>query len=95
MRIDRAALRLLSTHRLIKLSVDLFVILSLSRTASSRITTQSLDRKLLMSPNEADRSPVLCNKYALDDLEDEMLRWQPPPQTKGKYQRILLFDLYE
>ncbi|XP_070153701.1 uncharacterized protein Galene [Polyergus mexicanus] len=48
--------------------------------ASSRITTQSLDRKLLMSPNEADRSPVLCNKYALDDLEDEMLRWQS--QTK-------------
>ncbi|XP_029159233.1 uncharacterized protein LOC114931398 isoform X2 [Nylanderia fulva] len=50
--------------------------------ASPRMTTQSLDRKLLMSPNDADRSPVLCNKYALDDLEDEMLRWQPPPQTR-------------
>ncbi|XP_072758263.1 uncharacterized protein Galene [Anoplolepis gracilipes] len=50
--------------------------------ASPRMATQSLDRKLLMSSNEADRSPVLCNKYALDDLEDEMLRWQPPPQTR-------------
>ncbi|XP_011698756.1 PREDICTED: uncharacterized protein LOC105456429 isoform X2 [Wasmannia auropunctata] len=47
--------------------------------ASSRITTQSLDRKLLMNPNEADRSPVLCNKYALDDLEHETSRWQLPP----------------
>ncbi|XP_012533821.1 uncharacterized protein LOC105835262 isoform X2 [Monomorium pharaonis] len=46
--------------------------------ANPRITTQSLDRKLLMSPNDADRSPVLCNKYALADLEDESSRWQPP-----------------
>ncbi|XP_014479165.1 PREDICTED: uncharacterized protein LOC106746743 isoform X2 [Dinoponera quadriceps] len=47
--------------------------------ASPRMTTQSLDRKLLMGPSETDRSQVLCNRYALDDLEDEMLRWQPPP----------------
>jgi len=47
--------------------------------------TQSLDRKLLLGPNEVDRSPVLCNKYALDDLEDEMPRWQPPPRNRGKY----------
>ncbi|KYQ46544.1 TWiK family of potassium channels protein 7 [Trachymyrmex zeteki] len=46
--------------------------------ASPKITTQSLDRKLLMNPNEADRSPVLCNRYALDDLEDETSRWQLP-----------------
>lgn len=51
--------------------------------ASPRMTTQSLDRKLLMSPNEADRSPVLCNKYALDDLEDEMLRWQPQTRVEN------------
>ncbi|KAL6257320.1 hypothetical protein P5V15_010895 [Pogonomyrmex californicus] len=50
--------------------------------ASPRITTQSLDRKLLMNPNEADRSPVLCNKYALDDLEDETSRWRQLPQNK-------------
>ncbi|XP_077273512.1 potassium two pore domain channel subfamily K member galene isoform X2 [Temnothorax americanus] len=50
--------------------------------AKPRITTQSLDRKLLMSPNEADRSPVLCNKYALDDFEDETSRWRQPPQDK-------------
>ncbi|RLU22968.1 hypothetical protein DMN91_005246 [Ooceraea biroi] len=49
--------------------------------ASPRMT-QSLDRKLLLGPNEVDRSPVLCNKYALDDLEDEMLRWQPPPRNR-------------
>ncbi|KAL6432873.1 hypothetical protein ACFW04_006316 [Cataglyphis niger] len=61
---------------------DLQVATPKSVRASPRITTQSLDRKLLMNPNEADRSPVLCNKYALDDLEDEMLRWQRPPQTK-------------
>ncbi|KAL0126735.1 hypothetical protein PUN28_005239 [Cardiocondyla obscurior] len=52
--------------------------------AGSRIMTQSLDRKLLMSPNDADRSPVLCNKYALDDLEDEISRWRPPPRDKAE-----------
>ncbi|EFN76118.1 Two pore potassium channel protein sup-9 [Harpegnathos saltator] len=58
--------------------------------ASPRMTTQSLDRKLLMGPSETDRSQVLCNRYALDDLEDEMLRWQqpqppPPPRNRGEY----------
>ncbi|XP_011262011.1 uncharacterized protein LOC105254800 isoform X2 [Camponotus floridanus] len=55
--------------------------------ASPRMTTQSLDRKLLMNPNDADRSPVLCNKYALDDLEDEMLRWQSSSRTRENSQR--------
>ncbi|GAB1859539.1 Potassium channel subfamily K member 9 [Camponotus japonicus] len=55
--------------------------------ASPRMTTQSLDRKLLMNPNDADRSPVLCNKYALDDLEDEMLRWQSSSRTRENSER--------
>ncbi|KAG7197188.1 hypothetical protein KM043_007266 [Ampulex compressa] len=45
-------------------------------------TTQSLDRKLLVNPSEADRSPVLCNKYALDDLEDDLPRWRPPSPNR-------------
>ncbi|XP_067213829.1 uncharacterized protein [Linepithema humile] len=52
------------------------------RSVRARMATQSLDRKLLMGPNDADRSPVLCNKYALDDLEDEILKWQPSPQNR-------------
>ncbi|XP_017891152.1 uncharacterized protein LOC108631614 isoform X2 [Ceratina calcarata] len=44
--------------------------------ASPKMTTQSLDRKLLRSPNDNDRSPVVCNKYALDDLENETRRWR-------------------
>lgn len=48
-----------------------------SSKASSKMTTQSLDRKLLMrSPHDIDRSSVLCNKYALDNLENELRRWQ-------------------
>nr|XP_012141046.1 PREDICTED: uncharacterized protein LOC100877475 isoform X2 [Megachile rotundata] len=44
---------------------------------SPKMTTQSLDRKLLMrSPTDTDRSAVLCNKYALDDLENELRRWR-------------------
>ncbi|XP_076681988.1 potassium two pore domain channel subfamily K member galene isoform X1 [Andrena cerasifolii] len=48
--------------------------------ASPKLTTQSLDRRLLMnrSPHDTDRSPVLCNRYALDDLDNELLRWQAP-----------------
>nr|XP_031838304.1 uncharacterized protein LOC116429463 isoform X2 [Nomia melanderi] len=40
--------------------------------------TQSLDRRLLMNraSNDTDRSSVLCNKYALHDLENELQRWQ-------------------
>ncbi|XP_043250573.1 uncharacterized protein LOC122396337 [Colletes gigas] len=50
-----------------------------SRTrASPKMTTQSLDRRLIMnrSPNDTDRSAVLCNRYALDELQDELKRWQ-------------------
>ncbi|XP_043796576.1 uncharacterized protein LOC122717008 isoform X2 [Apis laboriosa] len=47
-----------------------------SNKASSKMTTQSLDRKLLMrSSHDIDRSSVLCNKYALDNLENELRRW--------------------
>ncbi|OAD52908.1 Two pore potassium channel protein sup-9 [Eufriesea mexicana] len=54
-----------------------------SSTASPKMTTQSLDRKLLMrSPNDTDRSPVLCNKYALDDLENELQQWQTSAGSK-------------
>ncbi|KAH0946822.1 hypothetical protein HN011_003471 [Eciton burchellii] len=60
---------------------DVAVAMPRNVRASSRMT-QSLDRKLLLGPNEVDRSPVLCNKYALDDLEDEMPRWQPPPRNR-------------
>lgn len=53
------------------------------RLASPKMTTQSLDRKLLMrSPNDTDRSPVLCNQYALDDLEDELRRWHSSTEDK-------------
>lgn len=53
------------------------------RLASPKMTTQSLDRKLLMrSPNDTDRSPVLCNQYALDDLEDELRRWHSSAENK-------------
>ncbi|XP_015429617.1 PREDICTED: uncharacterized protein LOC107186298 [Dufourea novaeangliae] len=47
-------------------------------TTASPKMTQSLDRRLVMNraPNDTDRSPVLCNKYALDDLENELQRWQ-------------------
>ncbi|XP_076645033.1 potassium two pore domain channel subfamily K member galene [Halictus rubicundus] len=47
-------------------------------TAASPKMTQSLDRRLLMNraPNDTDRSSVLCNKYALNDLEDELRQWQ-------------------
>ncbi|KOX71128.1 Two pore potassium channel protein sup-9 [Melipona quadrifasciata] len=55
-------------------------------TASPRITTQSLDRKLLMrSPNDTDRSAVLCNKYALDVLEIELRRWQVSAGNKNDW----------
>ncbi|XP_043529101.1 uncharacterized protein LOC122538794, partial [Frieseomelitta varia] len=51
--------------------------------ASPKMTTQSLDRKLLMrSPNDTDRSAVLCNKYALDVLENELRRWQASAGNK-------------
>ncbi|XP_076479848.1 potassium two pore domain channel subfamily K member galene isoform X2 [Bombus vancouverensis nearcticus] len=54
-----------------------------SSRASPKMTTQSLDRKLLMrSPNDTDRSPVLCNQYALDDLEDELRRWHSSAENK-------------
>ncbi|KAK1130937.1 hypothetical protein K0M31_017242 [Melipona bicolor] len=53
-------------------------------TASPKMTTQSLDRKLLMhSPNDTDRSAVLCNKYALDVLEIELRRWQVSAENKN------------
>ncbi|XP_076160353.1 potassium two pore domain channel subfamily K member galene isoform X2 [Ptiloglossa arizonensis] len=46
--------------------------------ANSKMTTQSLDRRLIMnrSLNDTDRSSVLCNRYALDDLQDELRQWQ-------------------
>ncbi|XP_029051178.2 uncharacterized protein LOC114879924 [Osmia bicornis bicornis] len=45
--------------------------------ASPKMTTQSLDRKLVMrSFTDTDRSAVLCNRYALDELENELRRWQ-------------------
>ncbi|XP_050491719.1 uncharacterized protein LOC126874109 isoform X1 [Bombus huntii] len=54
-----------------------------SSRASPKMTTQSLDRRLLMrSPNDTDRSPVLCNQYALDDLEDELRRWHSSAENK-------------
>ncbi|CAK9811482.1 Potassium channel subfamily K member 9 [Anthophora plagiata] len=54
-----------------------------SSRASPKMTTQSLDRKLMLrSPNDTDRSPVLCNKYALDDLDDELRRWKAATRDK-------------
>ncbi|XP_076761613.1 potassium two pore domain channel subfamily K member galene isoform X2 [Xylocopa sonorina] len=55
-----------------------------STRASPRMTTQSLDRKLVMrTPNDYDRSSVLCNRYALDELEDELRRWQASAGNKA------------
>ncbi|XP_066584445.1 uncharacterized protein galene [Prorops nasuta] len=50
---------------------------------NSRLTTQSLDRRLMVSPTDVDRTPVLCNKYALNELENEMLKWQSTTSEKG------------
>ncbi|XP_053984455.1 uncharacterized protein LOC128879393 isoform X1 [Hylaeus volcanicus] len=46
--------------------------------ASPKMTTQSLDRRLVMnrSSNDTDHSAVLCNRYVLDDLQDELRQWQ-------------------
>ncbi|XP_076231226.1 potassium two pore domain channel subfamily K member galene [Calliopsis andreniformis] len=53
-------------------------------TRASPKMTQSLDRRLLMNRtlNDTDRSPVLCNKYALDDLENEFQRWQAATENR-------------
>lgn len=55
------------------------------------MTTQSLDRKLLMrSPNDTDRSAVLCNKHALDVLENELRRWQASAANKNERKPLKL-----
>lgn len=49
------------------------------------MTTQSLDRKLVMrSLPDTDRSAVLCNRYALDDLENELRRWRTSAGNDGE-----------
>lgn len=51
--------------------------------------TQSLDRRFMIGPNDVDRTPVLCNKYALVDLEDELRNWQGPSMGKRKVNNIV------
>ena len=52
----------------------------------TRLTTQSLDRRLLVNPRDNDRSPVFFNKYALDDLDDPVNvhpKWRTLPSDRG------------
>ncbi|XP_035735742.1 uncharacterized protein LOC118447656 isoform X1 [Vespa mandarinia] len=50
-----------------------------------RLGTQSLDRRLTSGTIETDHSPVLCNKYALDDVEDDLFLWQSTSRNKPEY----------
>lgn len=51
----------------------------------TRLTTQSLDRRLLVNPHDNDRSPVFFNKYALDDFDEPVnvhSKWSTLPTNR-------------
>ncbi|XP_043487717.1 uncharacterized protein LOC122514750 isoform X2 [Polistes fuscatus] len=50
-----------------------------------KLSTQSLDRRLTSGTIETDQSPVLCNKYAFDDVDDDLFLWQPTSRNKSEY----------
>ncbi|XP_043685894.1 uncharacterized protein LOC122637649 isoform X3 [Vespula pensylvanica] len=52
-----------------------------------RLGTQSLDRRLTSGTVETDHSPVLCNKYALDDVDDDLFLWQSTSRNKPRFHR--------
>ncbi|KAK2582039.1 hypothetical protein KPH14_002744 [Odynerus spinipes] len=50
-----------------------------------RLGTQSFDRRLPSGATETDNSSVFCNKYVVDDVEDDSILWQPTVQDKSEY----------
>ncbi|XP_033223984.1 uncharacterized protein LOC117177421 [Belonocnema kinseyi] len=57
---------------------------------AARLTTQSLDRRLLVNPRDNDRSPVFFNKYALDDVDDPVdvrPKWRTLPSDRANSEK--------